>query len=98
MIKQIRKSIEKRRSFISLTSACSLMRVDRYTPGRSMVNMLVGGVCVLYGVVTLCLPTGSIPMILFGSMLVFSPFSLSLVVKQVYNDVKFKLWSLWERF
>lgn len=73
------------------------MRVDRYIPKKNLVNMLVGATFISYGTVTLLLPTGSIPCIIFGSMLMFSPFRFSLVVKQLYSDVKFKLWSLWER-
>lgn len=93
----IKKWVEKRGSFISLTTVRDRMRVDRYDPKKNLINMLVGATFISYGTITLFLPTGSIPIILFGSVLMFSPFSLSLVVKQAYNDVKFKLWSMWGR-
>lgn len=93
----IKKWVEKRESFISLTTVRDRMRVDRYDPKKSLINLLVGATFISYGTITLFLPTGSIPCIIFGSMLVFSPFRFSVVVKQLYSDVKFKLWSLWGR-
>ena len=93
----IKKWVEKRGSFISLTCAHSRSRLNRYDPKKNLINLLVGVTFISYGTITLFLPTGSIPMIIFGSMLLYSPFRFSVVVKQLYNDVKFKLWSLWER-
>ena len=60
-----------------------------YKTRVNKLNMWLGGVCILYGCVTLPLPTGSVFAIMGGLGLMFNPISIVKLVSNSYNDIRF---------
>lgn len=60
-----------------------------YTPSKRIVNVVLGVVCVAYGVWTIYLPSGSIWAIGLGLTLISCPLSIWSLIKGLWRDIKF---------
>lgn len=60
-----------------------------YYTTSPLSNKVIGVLCVVYGGVTILLPTGSIPMILLGLFLFACPFSIWELLKGLGSDIKY---------
>lgn len=79
--------------FITIQEATRRQEVRRlvYTPRINKVNVCIGSVSILYGIVTIILPTGSIFAISIGVSLFLCPIPINKLVYSIVNDIKFKV-------
>ena len=61
----------------------------RYKTKLNKLNVVIGGVCVLYGCCTILLPTGSVFAIVGGLSLMLNPISIRLLCSNCYKDIRF---------
>lgn len=71
------------------------MRYNTYTPNTNKINVVTGLACVLYGVVTILLPTGSLWAISLGMFLIACPISIKALLKGFWADIKFYVGIQW---
>ena len=74
-----RKTQESKDSYNSISYKVSTRRV----------NVVLGSLCVVYGVATIFAPTGSIWAIMLGLFLISCPLSIGVLCKRLYEDIKF---------
>ena len=93
MINKIRDYLKRRKGFISLRefNINYALQNMAYRTKTNKINMCLGSILVVYGVVTLPIPTCSIPAIVGGIGLFFNPISIKVLVTGLYYDIKFKL-------
>lgn len=63
----------------------------RYETKINRTNVCIGLFCIAFGIVTLPIPTGSVPLIIAGVGLIFNPVSINKIVRSLYRDVKFRI-------
>ena len=89
LIRKIRRRYKNK--FVSIDDVFYMARMQEgsYTPNKNKTNVVLGGIFVLYGSVTILLPTGSIFSIMLGLFLISCPISLRTLLKGLLGDIKF---------
>ena len=92
IVTAIKKWNEKRKNkFINLNEALYISDIQKnsYNPNKDLVNVVIGGILILYGGVTFFLPTGSIWAIMLGLFLISCPIGIKTLIRGLWEDIKF---------
>ena len=91
MINKTIQWLRRRREFVSVEDTFFMARIQegKYNPNTNKVNVVIGSLLVVYGGVTILLPTGSIAAIMLGMFLIACPISIRALFHGLWSDVKF---------